>query len=163
MILAVEGVLTLMKMSFLSPDGRCYTFDDRANGYSRGEGFGVVVLKRLNDAIRDGNAVRAVIRSTGSNQDGHTPGVTQPSKDSQTLLIKETYRKAGLGLGPTLYFEAHGECITLCLLAKILTRFGRNWNSSWRSDRSRCYRSRIQRLSHSRRPAAHVSQLLHGY
>lgn len=109
MILSIEVVLTLMNMSFLSPNGRCFSFDDRANGYGRGEGFGVLVIKRLNDAVRDGDTIRAVIRSTGSNQDGHTPGVTQPSKSSQSTLILETYRKAGLDFSPTRYFEAHGK------------------------------------------------------
>ena len=118
-ILALEPTLTLMKMNFLSTDGKCYSFDERANGYSRGEGFGVVVVKRLRDAIRDGNTIRAVIRSTGSNQDGHTPGVTQPSKDSQALLIRETYKKAGLAFGPTRYFEAHGEQVELEYVTKI--------------------------------------------
>ena len=68
MILAMEPTLTLMKMNFLSTEGRCYSFDERANGYSRGEGFGIVVIKRLSDAVRDGNTIRAVIRSTGSNK-----------------------------------------------------------------------------------------------
>ncbi|KAL9059556.1 MAG: hypothetical protein Q9206_001431, partial [Seirophora lacunosa] len=108
MILAVEGVLSLMNMNFLSPDGRCYSFDARANGYSRGEGFGVVVIKRLHDAIKDGNTIRAIIRATGSNQDGHTAGVTQPSGDAQARLIKETYRKARLDYTFTRFLEAHG-------------------------------------------------------
>lgn len=95
-------------MGFLSPHGRCFSFDERADGYSRGEGIGVVLLKRLSDAIRDGDTVRAVVRSTGSNQDGHTPGVTQPSKVSQAALIRDTYRKAGLSLRETRFFEAHG-------------------------------------------------------
>ena len=108
MILAVEPILSLMSLSMLSPDGRCYSFDERANGYSRGEGFSVVLLKRLDDAIRDGNTIRAIIRSTGSNSDGHTAGLTQPSKDSQAMLIRETYQKAGLDMASTRFFEAHG-------------------------------------------------------
>jgi acyl transferase domain-containing protein len=107
-ILAPDSTLSLMNMSFLSPQGRCHSFDDRADGYSRGEGFGVVLLKRLSDALRDKNTIRAVVRSTGSNQDGHTPGVTQPSCELQALLIKETYEKAGLSFQNTRYFEAHG-------------------------------------------------------
>lgn len=95
-------------MNFLSPDSRCFSFDDRANGYARGEGFGVVILKRLSDALRDGDNIRAVVRSTGSNQDGRTPGITQPSSEAQERLIKETYEKAGLSLQPTRYIEAHG-------------------------------------------------------
>lgn len=98
----------LSNLSFLSPDGRCYSFDHRANGYARGEGIGVIVLKRLQDAIRDGNTIRAVIRSTRSNEDGRTPGITQPSLHAQETLVKETYLKAGLSMAPTRYFEAHG-------------------------------------------------------
>ena len=98
-----------MDMNFLSPHGRCFSFDDRADGYSRGEGVGVVVLKRLGDAIRDGDTIRAIARSSGSNQDGHTPGVTQPSKASQAALIRDTYVKAGLSLSETRFFEAHGK------------------------------------------------------
>ena len=99
----------MSNMRFFSPDGRCYSFDDRANGYSRGEGFGVLVLKRLLDAIADNDTIRAVIRSTGSNQDGRTPGITQPSTEAQARLIKNTYEKAGLEMEPTRFFEAHGE------------------------------------------------------
>ncbi|PYH88109.1 hypothetical protein BO71DRAFT_489013 [Aspergillus ellipticus CBS 707.79] len=107
-VLAVEPLLSLMNMGFCSPDGRSFSFDARANGYGRGEGVGVLVIKRLKDAVQDGNIIRAVIRSTGSNQDGYTPGVTQPNKDSQTRLIRDTYAKAGLDLGQTRFFEAHG-------------------------------------------------------
>lgn len=98
----------LTKMGFLSPDSRCYTFDHRANGYARGEGIAVVILQRLSDAIRDRNTIRAVIRSTGSNQDAHTPGITQPSSKAQERLIRETYRKAGLSMKLTRFVEAHG-------------------------------------------------------
>lgn len=95
-------------MNFLSPDSLSYSFDSRANGYSKGEGHCAVVLKRASDAIRDGNTIRAIVRSTGSNQDGHTPGITQPSATSQEALIRETYRKAGLDMASTKYVEAHG-------------------------------------------------------
>lgn len=105
---ALEPYLILANMNFLSPDSRCHSFDHRANGYARGEGFGVLVLKRLVDAIRDGDSIRAVVRSTGSNSDGRTPGITQPSKDAQERLIRETYEKAGLDLKATRFFEAHG-------------------------------------------------------
>lgn len=98
----------LSNMNLLSPDNQCFSFDSRANGYARGEGFGVLVLKRLSDALRDNDTVRAVIRATGSNQDGHTPGITQPSGDAQTALIRDTYRKAGLIMTKTKFFEAHG-------------------------------------------------------
>lgn len=101
-------MLALSNMNLLSPDNQCFTFDSRANGYARGEGFGVLVLKRLSDALRDHDVIRAVIRSTGSNQDGYTPGITQPSGDAQAALIRETYKKAGLEMNETKFFEAHG-------------------------------------------------------
>ena len=114
MCLAPESILSLMNMNFLSPNGRCFSFDDRANGYSRGEGFGVVLVKRLTDAIRDHDIIRAVVRSSGSNSDGHTPGVTQPSGEAQAQLIRETYEKAGLDFEATRFFEAHGILAASC-------------------------------------------------
>ena len=92
----------------LSPDGISYSFDDRANGYARGEGFAVVLVKRLEDALKHGDAIRGIIRATGSNQDGKTPGISQPSGTAQERLIRQTYKAAGLDMGPVRYFEAHG-------------------------------------------------------
>ena len=103
-----DWMLLLSNMSFLSHDSRCFSFDHRANGYARGEGVSVVVIKRLSDAVRDGDTIRAVIRSTGSNQDGRTPGITQPDQNAQEKLIRETYQKAGLDMSYTRYVEAHG-------------------------------------------------------
>jgi acyl transferase domain-containing protein len=98
----------LTNMNMLSADGECYSFDHRANGYARGEGFGVLILKRLSDAIRDRDTIRALIRNTGCNQDGYTPGITQPNSLAQEELIRETYATAGLSMKPTKFFEAHG-------------------------------------------------------
>ena len=92
----------------MSPDGRCYTFDDRANGYARGEGVGTIILKPLVDALRHGDTVRAVIRGTGSNQDGKTSGITLPNAAAQEALIRSTYEYAGLDPTETTYVEAHG-------------------------------------------------------
>lgn len=98
----------LSNLNLLSPDNQCFSFDSRANGYARGEGFGVLVLKRLEDAIRDKDMIRAVIRSTGSNSDGYTPTITQPNGVMQKDLIRNTYEKAGLSLSKTKFVEAHG-------------------------------------------------------
>ncbi|KAJ2997560.1 hypothetical protein NUW58_g619 [Xylaria curta] len=103
-----EAYTSMSNLDFLSPHSRCFSFDNRANGYSRGEGIAVLVLKRLSDAIRDRSMIRAVIRATASNEDGKTPGITQPSREAQERLIHETYRKAGLSMEYTRYFEAHG-------------------------------------------------------
>lgn len=108
LILGPETMTSLSALHFLSPDSRSYSFDDRANGYARGEGFGAVLLKHMDDAIRDGDTIRAVIRGTGVNQDGKTSGITLPSSDAQVKLIRDTYASCGLELGRTAYFEAHG-------------------------------------------------------
>lgn len=100
--------LMLSNQQFLSPDGLCQSFDSRANGYSRGEGFATVILKPIDDAIRDGDPIRAVIRGTGINQDGKTKGITLPSAEAQAELIRSTYASAGIGFENTNYFEAHG-------------------------------------------------------
>jgi acyl transferase domain-containing protein len=98
----------LTAMHMLSPEGISHTFDDRANGYGRGDGIGALIVKRLSDAIRDGDTIRAVIRGTGVNADGKTPSVTQPSSEAQAELINQTYEDAGLDQSETEYFECHG-------------------------------------------------------
>lgn len=98
----------LTAMHMLSPEGISHTFDDRANGYGRGEGVGAVVVKRLKDALRDGDTIRAVIRGIGVNVDGKTPSITMPSSDAQADLIRRTYNAAGLSYADTAYFETHG-------------------------------------------------------
>lgn len=108
-----ETSICLSDLGFLSPDGISYSFDKRANGYARGEGFGILILKSLSKAIRDGDTIRAVVRATGSNQDGRTPGITQPSMAAQEALIRETYQAAGLDMGKTAFVEAHATGTSL--------------------------------------------------
>lgn len=110
-ILTPESSILMSDLGFLSPDGLSYSFDHRANGYARGEGVISLVLKSVGDAIRDGNVIRSVIRSTGTNQDGKSPVITQPAAESQEALIREVYSRAGLDLSSTRYFEAHGTSI----------------------------------------------------
>ncbi|KAJ5343642.1 uncharacterized protein N7506_003466 [Penicillium brevicompactum] len=98
----------LTKLGALSPDGLSYSFDSRANGYSRGEGLGSIVIKRLSDAVRDGDTVRAVIHASGANHDGRTRGIFAPSSEAQEKLVRDTYRCADLGYKYTSYVEAHG-------------------------------------------------------
>ncbi|KAF4443314.1 polyketide synthase [Fusarium austroafricanum] len=98
----------LANQGFLSPDGVCHSFDERANGYGRGEGVIAMVLKPVQAAIENGDMIRAVIRSIGSNQDGHTPVLTQPSFQAQEELIRHVYEKADLDMSQTRFVEAHG-------------------------------------------------------
>ncbi len=91
-----------------SPDGRSKSFDASADGYGRGEGAGVLILKRLSDAERDGDRVLAVVRGTGIMQDGRTNGIMQPSARAQADLLRRTYREAGIDPASVDYVEAHG-------------------------------------------------------
>jgi acyl transferase domain-containing protein/D-arabinose 1-dehydrogenase-like Zn-dependent alcohol dehydrogenase/acyl carrier protein/NAD(P)-dependent dehydrogenase (short-subunit alcohol dehydrogenase family)/SAM-dependent methyltransferase len=92
----------------LSPDGRCFTFDDRANGFVPGEGVGVVLLKRLSDAVRDGDQIHGVVRGWGVNQDGKTNGITAPSMTSQLALERGVYERFGVNPETISLVEAHG-------------------------------------------------------
>ncbi|XYH98676.1 SDR family NAD(P)-dependent oxidoreductase [Sorangium sp. So ce1128] len=92
----------------LSPDGRCMTFDNRANGYVPGEGVGALVLKRLDLALRDGDNIHAVIKCSGVNQDGRTNGLTAPSTVSQTELERSVYERADIDPASITLIEAHG-------------------------------------------------------
>lgn len=105
----------------LSPEGISHTFDDRANGYGRGEGVGALVVKRLKDALKDGDTIRAVIRGTGANVDGKTPSITMPSSIAQADLIRSTYRAAGLSYADTAYFETHGTGTPVGVSARLLS------------------------------------------
>jgi acyl transferase domain-containing protein len=98
----------LTKARVLSPDGRCKTFDDSANGYVRSDGCGVVVLKRLSDAVSDGDSIRAVIRGSAVNQDGLTNGLTAPSGPAQQRVIGRALASAGVNPADVDYVEAHG-------------------------------------------------------
>ncbi|KAL8900473.1 MAG: hypothetical protein Q9207_005688, partial [Kuettlingeria erythrocarpa] len=100
--------ILLSSLGFLSPDGKCYAFDDRASGYARGEGVGTLIIKPLADAVRDNDPIRAIIRGTAVNQNGRTDTITSPDVDAQEAVIRECYRNAGLDPSRTGYVEAHG-------------------------------------------------------
>jgi acyl transferase domain-containing protein/acyl carrier protein len=97
----------------LSPHGRCFTFDQRADGFVPGEGVGVAVLKRLADAERDGDIVYGVIDGWGINQDGKTNGITAPNPESQTRLMQEVYDKFGIDPSNIQLVETHGTATKL--------------------------------------------------
>jgi acyl transferase domain-containing protein/NADPH:quinone reductase-like Zn-dependent oxidoreductase/NADP-dependent 3-hydroxy acid dehydrogenase YdfG len=101
------------KLGTISPDGRCKTFDASADGYGRGEGCGVVVLKRLTDAQRDGDRVLAVTRGSAVNQDGRSNGLTAPNGLAQERVIREALDRAGLVPSDIGYIEVHGTGTSL--------------------------------------------------
>lgn len=108
LILSPEVSISFSKAHFLAPDGRCKTFDAAADGYARGEGCGVLVLKRLSDAMCDGDTVWALIRGSAVNQDGPSGGLTVPSGPSQQAVMRQALESAGQTPSDVSYVEAHG-------------------------------------------------------
>jgi acyl transferase domain-containing protein/SAM-dependent methyltransferase len=113
LILAPEVHVNFCQARMLAPDGRCKTFDAAADGYVRGEGCGMVVLKRLTDAVADGDRVLALVRGSGVNQDGRSNGLTAPSGPSQEAVIRAALESAGLRPADVDYVEAHGTGTSL--------------------------------------------------
>jgi acyl transferase domain-containing protein/acyl carrier protein len=103
-----RSYVILSQAQMLSPDGRCKTFDEAADGYARAEGCGVLVLKRLADARRDGDTVLAVVRGTAIGQDGESAGLTAPNGIAQEAVMRAALAGAGLSPGDIQYVEAHG-------------------------------------------------------
>lgn len=113
LILSPENYIAFSKYSMLASDGHCKTFDAAADGFVRGEGCGMIVLKRLSDAIADGDNVLAVIRGSAVNQDGPSSGLTAPNGPSQESVIADALASAGLDAGQVSYIEAHGTGTSL--------------------------------------------------
>ena len=113
LILTPETTITLSKAHMLSPDGRCKTFDSLADGFVRGEGGGVLVLKRLSDALADGDNVLALIRGSAINQDGRSNGLTAPNGPSQEAVIRAALANARISSQQVSYVETHGTGTSL--------------------------------------------------
>ncbi|MET9646235.1 type I polyketide synthase [Streptomyces syringium] len=107
-ILSPAYTLTLEAAGALSPDGRSKPFDAEGDGYGRAEGCGVLVLKRLSDAQRDGDRIHAVIKGSAVAQDGHTSGIMAPNPDAQRDLLRLAWERAGLDPATAGFIEAHG-------------------------------------------------------
>lgn len=109
LIFSPTMTLALSEQGVLSPTGTCKTFDAAADGYARGEAVNMVYVKRLSQALQDGDPIRAVIRGTSVNCDGRTQGMITPSSTSQEVLIRRAYESARIkNLSDTALFECHG-------------------------------------------------------
>jgi acyl transferase domain-containing protein/acyl-CoA synthetase (AMP-forming)/AMP-acid ligase II/acyl carrier protein len=108
LILSPRVTIYFSKVRAMAPDGRCKTFDARADGYVRGEGCGILVLKRLSDAQRDGDNILAVIRGSAVNHDGRSSGLTVPNGLAQKAVIRAALEKAGIEPRLVSYVETHG-------------------------------------------------------
>jgi 3-oxoacyl-(acyl-carrier-protein) synthase/acyl carrier protein len=108
LILRPEGTVGACKLKALSPSGRCRPFSAAADGFVRGEGCGVVVLKRLSEALRDGDPIRAVVKGSAVNHDGRSNGLTAPNGRAQEAVLREALANAGVAPATVEYVEAHG-------------------------------------------------------
>lgn len=109
MILNPHMTIMMSSQSVLSPDGRCKTFDERADGYARGEGVVAIHIKKLSDAVRDGDPIRAVIRASCLNSDGHTSNMLQPNPDRHAVLFRQGHALAGIDdVSRMAVMECHG-------------------------------------------------------
>ncbi|KAF2871120.1 hypothetical protein BDV95DRAFT_495285 [Massariosphaeria phaeospora] len=109
LILTPGGTMGMVDQQLLSPDGSCKTFSRDANGYARGEGITAIYVKKLSDALRDGNPIRGVIRATAANHDGKTQGMGLPSSEAQEAMIRRAYERAGIeDVAKTGFIECHG-------------------------------------------------------
>ncbi len=117
--LAAEATIGLSKLRALAPDGICKTFDANADGYGRGEGCGIVVLKRLSDAIKDNDNILAIIKGSASNQDGKSNGLTAPNGKAQEEVISTALKNAGIKGKEVDYLEAHGTGTSLGDLIEV--------------------------------------------
>ncbi|SKA37264.1 Acyl transferase domain-containing protein [Chitinophaga eiseniae] len=108
LMLSPDTTIRLCRMKALSPTGQCHAFDETADGYVRGEGAGMIVLKRLSDAQRDGDTVLAVIKGSAVNHDGQSNGLTAPNGIAQQQVIRKALQQAGVEPHTVQYVEAHG-------------------------------------------------------
>ncbi len=113
LILAPDGMITTSRARMMAFDGRCKTFDASADGYVRGEGCGMMVLKRLPDALRDGDRILAVIEGTAMNHDGRSNGLTAPNVQAQEAVIRQALADAGISPRDVTLIEAHGTGTSL--------------------------------------------------
>ncbi len=127
-IITPDSSIGFSKASMLSPNGQCFAFDARANGYVRGEGVGMIAIKPLAKALSDRDPMYAVIRAAVVNQDGRTNAMTVPGLESQSEMLEEAYEQAGIAPGRVCYMEAHGtgtpvgDPIEVQALGRVLSR-----------------------------------------
>ncbi|MFT5467503.1 MAG: amino acid adenylation domain-containing protein [Verrucomicrobiales bacterium] len=107
-LLTPDTSIGFSKATMLSPSGQCFAFDDRANGYVRGEGAGMMMILPLSKAIANGDRIYATVRSAVINQDGNTSSMTVPGQDTQEMMLVQAYKEASMPASRVTYMEAHG-------------------------------------------------------
>ena len=149
-ILTPRMTIAMTEQGVISPTGSCKSFDASADGYARGEAVSALYIKKLSDAISDGDPIRAVIRSTCINNDGKTVGLTSPSTEAHETLIRRGHELAGIkDLSKTAMIECHGTGTKVCLLSLTnehtscssirLIRDDQDWRSHRNKSRCQCF------------------------
>lgn len=137
LLLAPDWNIVFTEADMLAPDGKCKTFDADADGYVRSEGCGIVVLKKLSDAVRDGDRIYSVIQGSAINQDGRSNGLTAPNGPSQVAVVKSALLNSGIKANEVSYIETHGtgtplgDPIEVNSLKEALTIDRKNDNVLW--------------------------------
>ncbi|KAL9043673.1 MAG: hypothetical protein Q9214_003146 [Letrouitia sp. 1 TL-2023] len=108
LIIGPTMTIAMTEQGVLSPTGSCKTFDANADGYARGEAINAIYIKKLSDAVRDGDPIRAIVRATAANSDGKTPGIPSPSSEAHEALMRRAYQYAGIDPSQTGFVECHG-------------------------------------------------------
>lgn len=130
LILTPTMTIAMTEQGVLSPSGLCKSFDAKADGYARGEAINAVYIKKLSDAIQDGDPIRAVIRATATNCDGKTPGMACPSSEAHESMMRRAYNTARISdFSKTAFIECHGTGTQIgdpLETAAVASVFGRN-------------------------------------
>lgn len=113
LMLSPELTIALSQANMMATDGRCKTFDASADGYVRGEGCGIVVLKLLSQAVKDGDSILALVRGSAVGQDGRSNGLTAPNGRAQQAVVRQALENAGVLPESVSYVEAHGTGTSL--------------------------------------------------
>ncbi|KAL2802548.1 hypothetical protein BJX63DRAFT_440810 [Aspergillus granulosus] len=128
LIQSAEQHIATVKLGVLSPTSACHTFDSSADGYGRADGVGALYVKRLKDALRDGDPIRSVVRSSAINANGRTPGISLPSADGQESVIRKAMARGNVSPNEINYVECHGtgtkvgDAIEVDALARVFPR-----------------------------------------
>ncbi|KAL4784750.1 polyketide synthase [Aspergillus varians] len=128
LIQSAEQHIATVKLGVLSATSTCHTFDSSADGYGRADGIGALYVKRLKDALRDGDPIRSVVRSSAINANGRTPGISLPSADGQEAVIRKAMARGSISPDDIMYVECHGtgtkvgDAIEVDALARVFPR-----------------------------------------
>ena len=120
LIMGPSTTAAMTQEGILSPEGSCKPFDAAADGFVRAEAINAIYVKKLGDALKDGNPIRAIIRNTGTNSDGRSQGLMTPSSEAHEALMRKVYSESGLSPSETGFIEVGNHSLICCCISKFL-------------------------------------------